>query len=414
MAKKGLISGPAGRISRRRFLVGGSLATASMMAVRPSVAFGASANSRIELGLIGCGQRGNWIAGLFEEQGGFKVTAVADYFPDRAKTAGEKFGVDTGKRFTGLNAYRQLLETGIEAVAIESPPYFHPEQAEAAVRAGKHVFLAKPIAVDAPGCLNVSDSARLATENNLAFVIDFQTRANDLFIEALHRVHGGVLGTLAFGEANYHAENPWKNQVAYLESDPRNAENRLRAWGLNRALSGDIIVEQNIHTLDVMNWVMQNPPTSAYGLGGKVRNDPGNCWDHFVVTYHYPDGVGWSFNSRQFEGYEAPDYIKTRAFGSRGVLSTDYFGEVFITGEQPFEGGKTGSIYRDGAFRNIQDFHRAITENRFDNPTAEPSVRSNLIGILGREAAYEGRVMTWEQLLKNPRRIEPDLDGLAA
>ena len=188
--------------------------------------------------------------------GGYEIYAIADYFPDRAKAAGDRFGVADSRRFSGLSGYKRLIDSGVEAVLIESPPYFHPEQAAAAVEAGKHVYSAKPVAVDVPGCRTVEASGKKATEKKQVFLVDFQTRADPFFIEALRRVHAGDLGKIAFAEGIYHADSPFAQFYDALHSNPRDPETRLRAWGLDKVLSGDIITEQNIHTLDVVNWVM--------------------------------------------------------------------------------------------------------------------------------------------------------------
>ncbi len=401
-------------INRRRFMAGAGAAALSFTIMPSELAFGSRANSRITLGLVGCGVRGTWIANLFKEHGGYEIVTVADYFQDRVDTCGDRFSVPANQRFTGLSAYKQLIESDIDAVAIESPPYFHPEQAAAAVDAGRHVYLAKPIAVDVPGCRSVEESGKKAAANNLCFLIDFQTRTSELFQEAIQRVHQGALGTIAFGESDYQAENPWKSQVAYLEDNPNDPENRLRAWGMSRALSGDIITEQNIHTLDVASWIMQTPPRYAYGMGGRKVRQLGDCWDHFMVLFQYPDDIGISFTSRQFDGYGTNEGITNRMFGSEGVLETNYFGEVIIRGEKPYPGGKTQNLYTSGAATNIATFHRDVTEGRYENPTLQPSVQSNRLTILGRMAAYENREVTWDEMMASEERLTPDLEGLRA
>jgi predicted dehydrogenase len=363
--------------------------------------------------MIGCGGRGKWIANLFAEHGGFHIAAAADYFQDRVDACGDKFQIDPARRYTGLSGYRQLLEEGIDAVAIESPPYFHPEQAAAAVEAGRHVFVAKPIAVDVPGCKTIAESGTKATAKKLCFLVDFQTRANELYIEAIKRIHAGDLGRFAFGQASYHANNPWRGQVKFLEDDPANPENRLRAWGLDKVLSGNIITEQNIHALDVASWIMNSKPLHAIGTGGrKVRTDKGNCWDHFAVLFSYPDNVGVTFSSRQFKGHGTPGGIKNRMFGSKGVLETEYGGQVLIRGENFYHGGKTTDIYEQGAVNNIATFYESISAGNFENPTVAPSVRSNLVTILGRTAAYEARKVTWNQITNTNAKLEADLKGL--
>jgi predicted dehydrogenase len=298
-------------------------------------------------------------------------------------------------------------------VAIESPPYFHPEQAEAAVAAGLHVYLAKPVAVDVPGCRSIAASGERATKAKLSFLVDFQTRADRFYLEALRRVRAGALGELAFGEASYHAGNPFTRWYPHLRKDPGNPELRLRAWGLDRILSGDIIVEQNIHTLDVASWILEREPVWAAGTGGlTARPKLGTCWDHFAVLFGYGGDIGVTFSSRQFEGHGSPGGIRNRMFGSRGVLETQYGGEVRIRGAEPYDGGKSPGIFTAGAVANIAAFHASIAEGRSDNPTVAPSVRSNLLSILGRTAAYAGRRITWKALLREGERWEADLEGL--
>lgn len=394
------------RLDRRQFV---SAAAAAVLA--PALVRGDAANSKIRLGLIGCGSRGGgMLAALFEKHGGFKLVACADYFQDRVDAVGEKFSVTGEKRYTGLNCYRNLIQHGeVDAVAIISPPYFHPEQAGAAVAAGKHVYLAKPVSVDVPGCHAVAQHGKTATDKKLVFLVDFQTRANPFFLEALQRVHQGAIGSMAFGESFYHAE-------ALGEKEPPAAdiENRLRNWVFDKQLSGDIITEQNIHTLDVMTWIMDKPPLHVQGTGGrKVRTHVGDCWDYFTLVYDFGDGVGVTFSSRQFKGHGTqPSGIINRMFGDQGVLETKYGGEVMIRGRNFYRGGSTQTIYRDGVVANIATFHDSIKQGKCDNPTVAPSVRSNLVTLLGRTAAYENRRVTWDELIQSDKKTAADLTGL--
>jgi len=401
-------------ITRRGFLAGAGAAAVSFAIINPKLVRGTEANSKINIGLIGCGGRGTWIADLFTKHGGYNIIAAADYFEDRVNAVGEKFNIPASKRYTGLSCYKKMLNDRPDAIAIESPPYFHPEQAAAAVNAGAHVYLAKPIAVDVPGCNTVAQSGKEATAKKLCFLVDFQTRANELYCEALKRVHNGDIGKLAFGEATYHADNPWKGMVDVLAKDPANPEIRLRAWGLDKMLSGDIITEQNIHTIDVMSWIMNQTPLRAFGKGGRtVRTDAGDTWDHFVAVFEYPDNVAFSFSSRQFNGHgTTPEGIRNRMFGSKGVLETEYGGTVLIRGENFYRGGLTSPIYEEGVVTNIQTFYKNITTDDFTNPTVEPSVQSNLITILGRTAAYEGRLVSWDEIIKSNQKLQANLKGL--
>ena len=179
----------AGETGRRTFM--SAAVAGAVVALEPSVVFGTRSNSKIELGLIGCGGRGNWIASLFNETGKYRFVACADYFEDRAGATAGKLQIESGHCHSGLSGYRRLLDGKLDAVVIESPPYFHPEHAAAAVDAGKHVFLAKPIAVDVPGCKSIGASGSKATSRKLVFLVDFQTRANEYYREAVRRVRTG-------------------------------------------------------------------------------------------------------------------------------------------------------------------------------------------------------------------------------
>ena len=401
----------AAPVHRRDFLAGlGTLAAGTALAQAPAPA-AAPAGPKVKLGLIGCGGRGVWIGKLFLADGGYEVTAVHDYFADRANAAGDALGVPAERRFTGLDGYKRVIDSKPDAVAIITPPYFHPGQARAAVDAGIHVYLAKPVAVDVPGCHSIAESGRLATQKKQCFLVDFQTRADAFYREAIKRVHEGAIGTIAFAESYYHC-----GRLGRKDPIDDSAECRLRNWVFDKALSGDIITEQNIHTLDVLSWIMNGVPLHAFGTcGRKVRVDVGDCNDFFTLHVLYPGQVGVTFSSRQFEGHGTkPDGIVVRAFGDQGVLETAYGGNVLIRGKNFYRGGASPGIYKDGAVANIAEFRRCIAAGDVSNPTVEPSVRSNLLTILGREAATTGELVYWEKLVKTDKRVEADLKGLKA
>lgn len=391
-------------VSRRNFIAS-SAAASTIALLKPSLVFGADANTKIDIGLIGCGGRGSWIADLFAASGKYNLIACADYFKDRTDAAGEKFKIDSARRYTGLSGYKRLLESKLDAVIIETPPYFHPSQAAAAVAAGKHVYLAKPIAVDAPGCQTIAAAGKHATEKKQVFLVDFQTRANDLYREAISRVRKGDLGALVMAEAHY----PWSggNRNA-PDSTP---EGRLRNWYNVLPISGDFIVEQAIHALDVASWIIDSGPVKAVGMGGRKLRAPGSIWDHFVVNYTFTNGVPLSFTCIQTIP-ELKDEIPCRVYGAEGYINTDYFGSVWIHGNEPYKGGSVGNLYLTGAQANILEFHRCVTEGHFENPTVPASVRSNLLAVLGREAGYRSGELSVETLLKEGKILEPDLSGL--
>ena len=190
--------------SRRTFLAGTTAAAAGWMILQPHQVAAARANSKITFGLIGCGGRGNWIAALFQQHGGYQCVATADYFPKKAVDAAQRLGVAETRAFSGLSGYKRLLDTQPDAIVIESPPYFHAEQAQAGVDAGCHVYCAKPIAVDVPGCRTMAETARKGAEKQRVVLIDFQTRTSEFYRESVRRVHAGDVGNLVSGEAVYY------------------------------------------------------------------------------------------------------------------------------------------------------------------------------------------------------------------
>jgi predicted dehydrogenase len=395
----------------RRDVLGTTGAAVTAAAITPNLVLGAEGAQKIRLGILGCGGRGTFLARLFKQHGGYEIAALADFFQDRVDTLGDAQGVPSNRRFTGLKCHRKMIEAGgIDAIAIITPPYFHPEQAADSVAAGLHVYIAKPIAVDVPGCMSIEASARKATAKGLNFLVDFQTRADPFFIEGIQRVHDGAIGELCFGESLYHA-----NRLKKKEGPGSAAELRLRNWVFDQKLSGDIITEQNVHTLDVMSWIMNRPPVKATGTGGRrVRVDVGDCWDHFALVYEYADNVGITFSSRQFNGHDTPGGIINRMFGSKGVLLTQYSGKVMIRGGKDvfWRGGDSKGLYKSGVVTNMETFHAEITAGRATNPTIDPSVRSTLVTIMGRMAAYKGRTVSWDETLKSTETLQPDLTGL--
>lgn len=397
-------------VSRRHFLAAAG-ASALTFAILPTrTALGAEANSKLNIGLIGCGGRGHWITEHFKSHGGYNFVAVADYFADRANIVGDALQVPAERRFTGLSGYKRLLEQNLDAVAIISPPYFHPEQAKAAVEAGKHVYMAKPVAVDVPGCQSIEASARQATGKKLAFLVDFQTRNIPLLKDIWQRVHDGKIGSIVSAEAAYQTGPVGSGVDKERRKDPKNPELRLRAWVTDRALSGDIITEQNIHAIDMGCWLLDAAPINAYGAGGKRRDFVGDCWDHFSVIYNFPNKVPLTFSSKQV-GYGYDDIV-CRLYGEDGVADTHYFGTSRLKGREDAVEDKLPDVYAVGAQVNIANFHEAIVKGDFSNPTVPPSVRSNLSTILGRQAAYRNTLVTWDEMIKAAEPLTADLDGL--
>jgi predicted dehydrogenase len=403
-------AGPS--VSRRQFLHR-TTALATGLSVVSARAVRAADGPKINLGLIGCGGRGRWIADLFIKHGGYQLAGVFDYFADRANAAGDQFQVPATHRHHGLYGYRKLLEQpGLSAVAIESPPFFHPMQAADAVAAGKHVYLAKPLAVDVPGCQSIEASGQQATARKLAFLVDFQTRAHPAYQEVIRRIRAGQIGRLVSLDVGYQCDTYFQGMDAEFRQSKRDAEARVRAWAIDRVLSGDVITEQNIHSLDVATWFTDAAPLKAVGTGGRARPFLGDCWDHYAVIFWFPGNVIASFSAKQVGfGY---DDIMCRAYGLEGTVDTHYSGKVTLRTRDDAYNGDSRNLYQDGAVRNIATFHDSIVKGDFSNPTVAPSVRSNLTTILGRTAAYTGQEVTWAEMMKRKERWDFPLKELKA
>jgi predicted dehydrogenase len=399
--------------TRRQFLAAAGASALSLAVAPRGLADDGGSDAKINIGLIGCGGRGTWIADLFLKNGHYNLVALADYFPDKVKVAGEKFQVEGARRFTGLSAYKRLLEQKLDAVVIESPPYFHPEQAAAAVEAGKHVYCAKPIAVDVPGCHSMAETGRKATEKKLVFLADFQTRAHPSYQKAVALVHSGGIGRIISGEAGYQTGDLSSRMDAEIRANPDNHEVRLRGWAADRILSGDVITEQNIHALDVASWILDAAPLRAYGKSGRTRPPLANgICDNFSVIFDYPNDVRLTFSSKQAGKFW--EDIACRVYGLQGVIDTHYFGVVKVMCDDAYNGGTMTNLYTDGAVNNISTFYKSIVAADYSNPTIAPSVRSNLTTILGRTAAYRHAEVTWDEMIKTNETLKANLKGLKA
>src|SRR5437016_1933709 len=256
------------KVDRRKFL-GAAAAAAGMLLIKPELVRGTAANSTVRVALLGCGGRGTEDATNMIDTGGARVVALGDLFQDQLDKARDNFNriqqakgypeLDPSQLFVGPNAFQQVATSKeVDAIVIATPPYYHPQHLEAAVAAGKHVYLEKPVAVDVPGALKVIEIGKRA-QGKLSLDVGFQIRDCPPFVEMVKRIHAGALGDIICGEAYY--------LTGYIDRPPwpdaAPAERRLRNWVRDRVLSGDIIVEQNIHVIDICNWVPQAHPPQA-------------------------------------------------------------------------------------------------------------------------------------------------------
>jgi predicted dehydrogenase len=361
---------------------------------------------KIKLGIIGCGDRGSWLGGFFQRHGGFEIHALADCFSEEVNEAGKRLGVDKSRRFAGLMAYKRLLDSGVDAVVIVNVPHFYPAQARAAVDAGCHVWLSKPIAVDVPGCLAIREAGRLATEKKRCFLVDYQMRTDPVIIDVVQRIREGALGRLA--HLGTTAFNIWVNDP------PRGQTNesllRRGCWASTIALCGDTIVEYSIHIVDTALWIVGRRPTSATGEAIRCRqNAHGDRNDAVLVTYRFDDGPIWSHRTQSFNNNE-DTILRCNAYGEVANAQLGYWGKSFIRGGPKHVGARdVASLYDQGVWRNIATFYQSITEQRCENTTVEHAVDGVLTAILGREAATRGQRLTMDDLLKENKKLEFDL-----
>jgi len=381
---------------------------AGLLIVRPETAFGSVRNSTVEIGIVGCGSRGNWLGPFFPEFTGARIVALADVVRANLEATAAKFGVAEASAFYGPEAYLELAHAKVDAVVIETPTMFHPEEAAAAIAAGKHVYIAKPVAVDVPGCLEVLATGKRAAEKGLSCWVDFQTRAQEAYQEVVRRVHAGDIGKPVFAQVFYYAGRPGKDKGT-PGMDP--GQRRVANFYMDREIGGDIIVEQNIHVIDVANWLLGGHPLRATGTGGRTDwsgtpYDAGNAWDHFQVTFWYPGGVAADFSSNQLTNSFSD--LCVRVFGIKGCADTHYNGLLRITGDNKWAGPEKDDTFRQGAINNVKSFIASVSQGTPINNTAE-AVQSTLTAILGRTAAYTERVVTWEELLQSKERYQVDL-----
>jgi myo-inositol 2-dehydrogenase / D-chiro-inositol 1-dehydrogenase len=402
--------------SRRQLLGSAAAATsvsllggANVLAADPA---GQRPKQKIKLGWVGCGGRGQWLMPLFLQHGGYELHAVADYFPQVAEEAGNKFGVAKNRRFSGLSGYKKLIDSQVDAMLIEDVPYFYPEQAQAAVEAGLHVYMAKPVAVDVPGCLAIGAAAKQATRKQRCFLVDYQLPYDPACIEVATRVREGALGKLAHVASFGLAWQAWP--------DPplgKNIENRLRneIWLSDTALSGDTIVSYDIHIIDGIVWLLGQRPTSACGRSRICRTDPhGDRTDAASVIYELPDGAIWTHVTQSINNNIDLTTLSVSFCGMQATAHLTYGGKSYVRGGTKHYSGSSGDIYKEGAVKNIDSFHKNIVEGHYENLSAQRAVDGTLTAILGREAAARHCFLTMDDLIKENKRLAVNLEGMQA
>jgi predicted dehydrogenase len=398
---------------RRDFLKASAALAGTATVSNFAGAFAAGADT-IKVGLVGCGGRGTGaVLNILEaeeiingQNPKLEIVAVADVFKNKAEGAVKSFTnaksryrkyakqikVTPETTFDGLDAYKKLLESGVDLVILATPPGFRPIHLEAAIRAGKNIFCEKPVAVDAAGARKVFGLADEAKSKNLAIVAGTQRRHQKGYIETIKKIHDGAIGNITAARCSWNGGGIWFRDRQPGMSD---AEYQINNWYHYLWVCGDHIVEQHVHNLDVINWVMQGHPVKAVGMGGRAarpggpNGDPnkfGQIWDHYAVEYEYKNGVKMFSYCRHIPG---DNDISETVFGSKGNCRVNNY---LINNEEV--GSDDRSAY-------VQEHIDLLNSIRGGKPLNElrAVAESTFTAILGRNAAYACRTLKWDDAL---------------
>jgi len=403
--------------NRRDFLKASGVVagTAAFAAAVPGVH--AAGNDTIKVGLIGCGGRGNGAAdNCMHADKSVQIYAVGDVFPDKAERAAKQFGgrrgqADIGDRvFSGLDAYKKVIASGVDMVILATPPGFRSLHLEAAVAANKHVFCEKPVAVDAAGirrCLQVVEASK---GKNISIVAGTQRRHQKAYQEVYKRIANGDIGEIVGGRCSWDNNGIWFNKRQPGMSD---VVYQLRNWYHFMWLCGDHIVEQHVHNLDVINWFTGKHPIKAVAMGGRMGgtearpdgppNEVGNIWDHFAVEYEYPNGVRIASYCRHYPGVGD---VSEMVVGTKGTIRTSDGGYYLLGDKEIYS---TEQDKKKDTNPYVQEHIDLIASIRSGKPVneLEQVTHSTLTAIFGREAAYTGRGLSWNDMLKSKEDTMP-------
>jgi predicted dehydrogenase len=396
-------------LSRRHFLMASAAGISLAMPAILNAAESVSAFTRkIKLGLVGAGGRGSWIAQLFKRHGGYIMHAVADYFPQVAQKAGDALGVEASRCFSGLDGYKRLIASGVEAVALETPPWFLPFQAQAAAAAGLHVYMAKPVAVDVPGCRIIEQFAQDAKAQKRCFLVDYQMPTDPDNKKIMQMIQEGEIGKVLAINSHYYAgqfnDPPLSDTI----------ESRLQSliWVNDIALGGGYHVNACIHAVDAALWAANARPISASGYSRTGRPDPhGDSHDIFSFVFEFANGLIWTHRGKHLNNMTGFD-VSCEIQGETGYAETRYGGKVFLKSRENGFNGESVNLYEAGATRNIAKFYNQIIQEDFSHDTVKRSIDGALVTILAREAGRRRTTLTLETLMKENARLDVNLSGL--
>ena len=391
-------------LTRRKFLQNSALATAAMAI--PSGVF-ASGSAQIKVGLIGCGGRGTGAAGdALAADKDVVIWSMGDVFQDRLtgsrnhlkNTAKERYQVTDDRAFVGFDAYKKVIASGPDVIILTTPPGFRPDHFKAAVEAGKHVFMEKPVATDAQGIRTVIAAAKLADTKGLNVVAGTQRRHGKDYRATLAKIQEGAIGDIVSMHAYWNQGGLWMNARKPEWSD---MEWQLRNWLYFTWLSGDHIVEQHVHNIDVCNWAMKSHPVKAISLGGRqVRTDPayGHVFDHFATEFEYENGVKMVSMCRQIDG--TASRVSEHIVGTKG--SSNAYNSIRGENRWRYEGDSPNHYVLEHVhlYESIKGQAPRINEG-------VQVAESTLSAIMGRMAAYTGQEITWDQAMNSTEVLVP-------
>lgn len=399
--------------SRRDFLKTGTAAVAAgalTTSLAPSVY--AAGSDVIRVGLVGCGGRGSGAAQqALNADPQVQLTAMGDAFPDRLASARNRLKrsfkdrapVDEGTSFVGFDAYKGVIEN-CDVVLLATPPHFRPEHLRAVVEAGKHVFCEKPVCVDGPGGRSVFETVEMAKEKKLSLVSGLCWRYHHTIRATFDQVFDGAIGDIRAMRCSYNTRGLWNHPRKAEWSD---MEWQLRNWLYFTWASGDFITEQHVHSLDKMTWAMDGAhPISASATGGRqtrTGTEYGHVFDHFAVEYEYENGVKAFSRCRQQNATQTD--VSDHLFGTKGTAKI-VSANTSIEGEKNWKYDGPGcnmyQVEHDFLFKSIRD-GKPINNGNY-------MTVSSLMAVLGREAAYCGQTVTWDQLINSKRILAPIKD----
>lgn len=417
-------------LSRRNFVKSTAVAAtaaSTFTIVNAESVRGSRANSMVEIGWVGCGGQGTRDAYLLEKTGKAKIVAIADYFQHRIDAALKNepnrqkpnlAGINPKNVHRGVDAYKAIMASNVDAVLLVTPPGFRPEHFRAAVAAKKHVFAEKPLAVDVPGCHEVLEAGEKAKAQNLSVVVGLQRHYSKAYRACKKLIDEGAIGTPVMAHSAWDQGDLWKERRGKREDWPSKMDYEVEHWYFFKWLSGDHIVEQNIHNMDVINWMLGMHPVRASGFGGRlVRKDIGEIYDHFNIVYEYSNQVLLNNTCVQIDGVRGD--VSETIRGTKGTFTTTAgkggTGGARIEGLYDRRKGETPIIYSyegqdDRHYdQEAETFVKSVLgegegEDKYRNDT-KYGVESTFMAILGREAAYRRETIGWDELWNSNKRL---------